>query len=82
MQELADFLERLFSPTPVVDHTGLTGPYKITLNFSPSTPDGKLIGDGPDIFSAVESQLGLKLDQRKENVEMVIVDHIEQPEAN
>jgi uncharacterized protein (TIGR03435 family) len=69
-------------PTPVVDHTGLNGVYKINLNFAPPGPDGKPMGDGPDLFSAVELQLGLKLDQRKEDVETIVIDHIEQPEPN
>jgi uncharacterized protein (TIGR03435 family) len=85
MPELADFLTRSFYLTPVVDRTGLKGLYKLTLNFAPglyNVPGVAPQGDGPDIFSAVEAQLGLKLEQRKEPVETVVIDHIEQPEAN
>lgn len=82
IEELADCLNLYLYPNLVVDRTGLTGLYKITLDFSPPNGRGGLLGDGPDVFSAVESQLGLKLDQRKEEVEMIVIDHLEQPEAN
>jgi uncharacterized protein (TIGR03435 family) len=85
MEELADFLARSFYLTPVVDRTGLQGLYRLTLNFAPglyNVPGVAPQGDGPDIFSAVESQLGLKLEQRKEPVEVMVIDYIEQPEAN
>jgi hypothetical protein len=45
-------------------------------------PDGKPIGDGPDLFSALESQLGLELGQRKEPVETIVIDHIQPPNPN
>jgi uncharacterized protein (TIGR03435 family) len=69
-------------PTPAVDHTGLDGVYKINLDFAPPVPDGKPIGDGPDLFSALESQLGLELGQRKEPVETIVIDHIQPPNPN
>jgi uncharacterized protein (TIGR03435 family) len=85
MEELADFLARSFYLTPVVDRTGLEGLHKLTLNFAPglyNVPGVAPQGDGPDIFSAVEAQLGLKLEQRKEPIEMIVIDHIEPPDAN
>jgi len=82
MQELAGCMDLYLYPMLVVDHTGLTGTYAIGLDFAAPLPDGKLLGDGPDVFSAVESQLGLKLDQREEPVEMIVVDHIQPPDAN
>lgn len=82
MQDLADCLDLYLFPTLVVDHTGLNGRYKIDLDFSPPNGRGGLLGDGPDAFSAVESQLGLRLDPRKEPVEVVVIDDVEQPDAN
>ena len=82
MQDLADCLDLYLYPTLVVDRTGLRGLYKITLDFSPPNGRGGLLGDGPDAFSAVESQLGLKLEDRKEPVEVIVIDRLEPPEAN
>jgi uncharacterized protein (TIGR03435 family) len=85
MAQLAELLGRSLYPTPVVDKTGLEGIYRFTLNFAPgpyNIPGVEPRGDGPDIFSAVESQLGLKLEQRKEPIEFVVIDHVEAPDAN
>jgi uncharacterized protein (TIGR03435 family) len=37
---------------------------------------------GPSIFTAVEEQLGLKLEGKREPVDVVVIDHIEQPSPN
>jgi uncharacterized protein (TIGR03435 family) len=37
---------------------------------------------GPSIFSALQEQLGLKLDSKKAAVEFLIIDHIEKPSEN
>ncbi len=66
---------------PVVDRTGLSGYYDFTLQFgrpwSSSNPDS-----WPDIFTAVQEQLGLKLDRTKADVPNIIIDHIEKPTEN
>ena len=67
--------------TPIVDHTGLTGYYDFTLQFgrpwSASNPDS-----WPDVFTAVQEQLGLKLESTKAVIPVVVIDHIEMPTAN
>ena len=83
--QLADFLQRSFYQTPVVDRTGLEGIYRFSLNYAQGLynyPGVQPQGDGPDIFSAVESQLGLKLEQRKEPLDFIVIDHIEPPDPN
>jgi uncharacterized protein (TIGR03435 family) len=66
---------------PVLDKTGLTGNYKFTMQFgrdwSANDPDG-----WPDVFTAVQEQLGLKLESTKSAVPVLVIDHIELPSAN
>ena len=66
---------------PVVDKTGLTGTYNYTLQFgrewSAADPEG-----WPSIFTAVQEQLGLKLEAVHESVPNLVVDHITKPTEN
>jgi uncharacterized protein (TIGR03435 family) len=74
---LSNFVGRI-----VVDRTGLTGYYDITLKW---TPDGSPTSDPnapPDLFTALEEQLGLKLVATKAPVDVLVVDHVERPTAN
>jgi uncharacterized protein (TIGR03435 family) len=86
MQELADSLQRQLK-RPVVNATGLPAKYDFVLDFS---TEGLYLGRGripvspgadaealPDVFSALPSQLGLKLESKKVPTEMIVVDHIE-----
>jgi uncharacterized protein (TIGR03435 family) len=59
---------------PVVDRTGLNGLYQFSLDFS---YDGS-----PDIFEAVQEQLGLRLEPGKAPIRFVVIDHLEKPSAN
>jgi len=68
----------------VVDKTGLTGKYDFTLLWSPDemhTADATEPA-GPSIFTALQEQLGLKLDSTKGPVDVVVVDHVEMPSEN
>jgi uncharacterized protein (TIGR03435 family) len=66
---------------PVVDKTGLTGTYNYTLQFgrdwSAHDPES-----WPSIFTAVQEQLGLKLEAVHESVPNLVVDHITKPTGN
>jgi uncharacterized protein (TIGR03435 family) len=66
---------------PVVDKTGLTGPYNYTLQigreWSANDPDS-----WPSIFTAVQEQLGLKLEAAHESVPNLVIDHITKPTEN
>ena len=57
----------------VVDHTKLTGMFDLSLKWAPV--DSKEIG--PDMFTALQEQLGLKLEAGKAPVEMLMIDHAE-----
>jgi uncharacterized protein (TIGR03435 family) len=75
-EELASRLVR-FTEAPVVDETGLTGKYSVTIETwkNADVPGGT-------VFDAVE-KLGLKLEQRKVTVETVVVDQVSKtPTAN
>ena len=70
----------------VVDRTGLAGAYDFTLTWGPERPDASGAGpgttDAPSLFTAVQEQLGLKLISTKAPVEVIVIDHIEQPSEN
>jgi uncharacterized protein (TIGR03435 family) len=62
---------------PVVDKTGLQGAYAFQMNFR-TAPEG----DAPDLFTALEEQLGLKLVSAKAIVDAFRVERIERPTGN
>jgi uncharacterized protein (TIGR03435 family) len=62
----------------VIDKTGLTGRYDIDLTWSPDSEPNS----GPSIFTALQEQLGLKLEPAKAPVDMIVIDHIERPSEN
>jgi uncharacterized protein (TIGR03435 family) len=78
----------------VVDKTGLTGKYDFTLQWTPDETQGPPSGppgigstpppesSGPSIFTAIQEQLGLKLESQKGPVEILVIDHAEKPSAN
>jgi uncharacterized protein (TIGR03435 family) len=78
MQWLADILT-LQLDRPVMDMTGLTARYDFSLDFSPQRQgDSSADGDaGISIFTAVQEQLGLKLEARKAPVEILVIDRAE-----
>jgi uncharacterized protein (TIGR03435 family) len=72
---LADRLSR-----SVVDRTGLKGFYDFLLTW---TPDEVQADDpGPSLSTAIQEQLGLKLESTKAPVEMIVIDHAEKPSNN
>jgi uncharacterized protein (TIGR03435 family) len=79
----ADAIAKLLSialQAPVTDSTGLTGIYNVDLKYAPdNNPDANL----PSVFTAVEEQLGLKLQPDKVTVDTLVIDHLDaQPTPN
>jgi len=82
LKELADFITSGMRQQPIVDHTGLEGRYKIDLKFSIQPAGSTEVLDDPDLETALQQQLGLKLEKRKGSLNLLIVDRIEQPSPN
>jgi uncharacterized protein (TIGR03435 family) len=78
MQKLANLLSvaRLID-RPVHDATGLTGDYNFILRWQRDGMEAAGAAALPTIFSAVQEQLGLKLESGKDAVDVLVVDHIE-----
>jgi uncharacterized protein (TIGR03435 family) len=71
---VSTFLDR-----PIVDQTNLKGVFDLTLDFA---PEGAESSEFPSIFTALQEQLGLKLESAKAPIEVLVVDKIERPSAN
>jgi bla regulator protein BlaR1 len=82
---------------PVLDRTDLKGGYDFTLEWTPAPGEGsaEAIGlppraeppspgesNGPSIFTALQDQLGLKLESTKGPAEILVIDHVEKPSEN
>ena len=75
MARLAEFLSRQMD-RPVVDLTELKGVYDLTMDW---TPDEAAAADAvaPTLLTALQQQLGLKLQPQKAPIEVLVVDHLE-----
>ena len=84
-QMLSQFTQRI-----VIDRTGLEGHFDIDLTFTPERlPQGmpppgapplpSIDPNGPSLFTAVQEQLGLKLETERAPVEVLVIDHVERP---
>ncbi len=70
---------------PVIDKTGLTGTYNVRLEYTDRTPVNRAADPDPNeisIFTAVEQQLGLRLEAQKAMIEIFVIDHAEKPGEN
>lgn len=65
----------------VVDKTGLTDRYDLKLQWSPDDAPAT-DNSAPSLFTAIQEQLGLKLESAKEPVSVLVIDHIETPTPN
>ena len=88
-----NFLQSLVLDRPVVDETGLTDRYDLNVTFTvdesmfnghppefPKPADG--VEPAPNLFEAIQEQLGLKLSPEKAQVDVLAVEHVEKPSAN
>jgi uncharacterized protein (TIGR03435 family) len=88
MSRLVQFLYNTGAPVqraadrPVIDRTGLDGLFDFTLEWTPDTAQTDATATGPSIYTAIEEQLGLKLQPEKAPIEFLVVDHAEKPTGN
>jgi uncharacterized protein (TIGR03435 family) len=68
----------------IVDRTGLTGTYDFTLDYlrARNLGDQQAVAAGVSIFTALQEQLGLRLEPRRGPVEVIVIDSVERPDAN
>jgi uncharacterized protein (TIGR03435 family) len=73
----------------VIDRTGLTGSYDFDYEYAPDVPgrgDGPnsatAVGDRPSLFTALEEQLGLKLQPARAPIDVLVIDRVAPPTEN
>jgi uncharacterized protein (TIGR03435 family) len=67
---------------PVVDRTGLSGYYAYKFEWFPVNPTAEADPDRPSLFTAIQEQLGLRLEPSKAPFDMLIIDSAAKPTAN
>jgi uncharacterized protein (TIGR03435 family) len=86
----------LYAGRLVIDRTSLTGAFDFDVRFDasrpipgaglggglPNQPTGPVDPDLPSLFTALEEQLGLKLEPQTGRVEVLVIDHVERPTPN
>lgn len=66
---------------PVVDRTGLTGPFDYDVVFSREDVPSDT-GGPPALATALQEKMGLRLEKTRSQVDIIVVDHVEKPSAN
>ena len=83
-EQFATLLSRTIR-RPVIDRTNLTGPFDFDLVFQPESATLVPIpvsAAAPSIFTAVQEQLGLKLDPQRVPTDVIVIDSVERPTEN
>jgi uncharacterized protein (TIGR03435 family) len=93
MSDLTGFLQNLVLDKPVVDHTGLSDRFDFHVTFTPDDsqfnghppklpPATDTTETAPNLFEALQQQLGLKLTAEKTPVDVLVIDHVEKHSEN
>ncbi|HKV46935.1 MAG TPA: TIGR03435 family protein [Candidatus Acidoferrales bacterium] len=93
MVEFAGLMQSAVLDKPVVDHTGLTGKYDFELKWTPDQGQFETFGGikapatenadaPPDLFTAIQQQIGLKINSTKGPTDVMVIDKVEKPSAN
>jgi uncharacterized protein (TIGR03435 family) len=81
MRDLA-FLLVMLTNRPVIDRTGLTGQFNFDLDFAPLDGDAAANSSAPSLFTAMQEQLGLRLDTAKAPLDGLVIERAERPSEN
>ncbi|MGA2437461.1 MAG: TIGR03435 family protein [Acidobacteriaceae bacterium] len=91
MNDFTSFLQMLVLDKPVVDQTGITGRFDNNVTFTPDDSQfnghppkvpASDVSEAPNLFDAIQQQLGLKLTAQKTAVDVIVIDHVEKPSPN
>lgn len=94
MADMASLMQRVMLDRPVVDQSGLTGRYNISLKWAPddsqfiqmnlrlAPPPGADLDPLPNLVTAFQEQLGLKLELTKAPVDVIVIDKVSRPSDN
>ena len=94
MKDFCHGMQEAVMDKPVVDQTGLTERYDFNLNWTPDQSQFASFGTHipapnpddpnapPSLYTALQEQLGLKMEATKAKVDVMVVDHIDKPSAN
>lgn len=89
MAQFASMMQRAVLDRPVLDKTGLSGKYDFDLEWAPDETqfDGQRApatpeSTKPDLFAAIQQQLGLRLEATKGPVETLVINQVERPSDN
>jgi uncharacterized protein (TIGR03435 family) len=70
----------------VIDRTGLSGEWDIELKWTPDrmrdAAGGSVLADAPNLFTALQEQLGLKLEPTRGPIEVTVVERVERPDPD
>ena len=93
MTDFTELMQSAVLDRPVLDQTGITGRWDFTLNWTPD--DSQFSGLGarvppptdsanapPNLYTAIQEQIGLKLDATKAPADVMVIDHVEKPSDN
>jgi uncharacterized protein (TIGR03435 family) len=93
LQDFAELMQSAVLDRPVVNHTGLEGRWNFLLKWTPDEsqfggmgikipPPSDAADAPPPLFTAIQEQIGLRLDAAKTPVKVLVLDKLEKPSAN
>jgi uncharacterized protein (TIGR03435 family) len=93
MTDFTGLMQSAVLDRPVLDQTGLEGRWDFTLNWTPDESQFKGMGvtippptesadAPPNLYTAIQEQIGLKLEATRAPADVMVIDHVEKPSAN